>query len=119
MKTVWELIKEKLSTPDELNALEKIKNKLEGDFFTGGYDVLPVGTTYKLILNKNLIRKSILLNAPVANTGKIYIGMDLFVSSSKYFAALSAGDNFSIDDYRGELYAIAENSSDKIAYGEW
>lgn len=71
------------------------------------------------ILAANVNRKACCIQAKSTNTGIVYIGFDDTVATTKWIAELQAGMPFTIDDYRGDLYARASAAGQLIGYGEW
>lgn len=91
------------------------------NFFEGGDFTQIVNNEFPTlpILKRNDRRNNLLLTAGLSNTGKIYLGFTNRVSDTLYFFALEAGDFVSIDNYKGEIFAIASTSSQTLAGGEW
>ena len=71
------------------------------------------------ILAANAARKACIIQAKAANTGIVYLGFDNTVTTTKWIAELQAGMSFTVDDYRGDLYARADAAGQLIGYGEW
>jgi len=78
-----------------------------------------VGTTAVEVLDANADRKACIIQAKSTNTGIIYIGFDNTVTSTKWIAELQAGMAFSVDDYRGALFAIGSAAGQLVGWGEW
>lgn len=78
-----------------------------------------IGVAASKVLDANANRKRAQFQAKSTNAGIIYIGFDNTVTSSKWIAELLAGMAFSVDDYRGDLYAIATVAGEKLGWGEW
>ncbi len=71
------------------------------------------------ILAANANRKACIIQAKAANTGIVYLGFDNTVATNKWIAELAAGMSFSVDDYRGPLFARADAVGQLVGYGEW
>lgn len=71
------------------------------------------------ILAANANRKACIVQAKSANTGKVYIGFDSTVTTTKWIAELQASQAFNVDDYRGAIYARADAVGQLVGYGEW
>lgn len=71
------------------------------------------------ILAVNATRKGCTIQSKAANAGLVYIGFDNTVTTTKWIAELQAGMSFSIDDYRGPLFARASAAGQLVGYGEW
>lgn len=56
--------------------------------------------------------------ADLANTDVIYIG-NASVSATRKWIALRAGDFFSVDDYKGEVYAVSGSGTQKLSVASW
>jgi len=71
------------------------------------------------ILAANANRKACIIQAKSTNTGIIYIGFDNSVTTTKWVAELQASQAFTVDDYRGPLFARADAASQLVGWGEW
>ncbi len=98
----------------------EILGELQGDqaFETIGAEKT-VGVAAGEILNTNATRKGCIVQSKSSNTGIIYIGFDSTVTSTLWLAELQPGASFSIDDYRGDIWAIATIAAQKMGWGEW
>lgn len=98
----------------------EILEQLQGDFNGSEYSAI-VGTTVSAqpIVQKNAIRKGVIITADPDNAGITYIGFTRNVSAANFFFFLRAGDWFSIDDFRGEIYAVADTASQGLGIGEY
>ncbi len=67
----------------------------------------------------NADRKGAIIQSKAVNTGKVYIGFDNTVATNKWIAELLPGDAFTIDDYRGDLFARADAVGQLVGWGEW
>jgi len=66
----------------------------------------------------NASRHSGAVQAKSTNTGKIYIGYDNTVTTTKWIAELQAGQSYSFDDWLGTIYAISDIAAQLLGYGE-
>ena len=71
------------------------------------------------ILASNASRKACIVQSKSANTGKVYIGFDNTVTTTKWIAELQAGQAYSVDDYRGAIFARADAVGQLVGFGEW
>jgi len=71
-----------------------------------------------LIFAANADRKAGSIQAKSINTGKVYIGYDNTVATTKWIAELQAGQSYATDDYRGALFARADAAGQLVGYGE-
>jgi hypothetical protein len=96
-----------------------ILNELQGDNVpeVWGNDIT-VGVAAVQVLALNNTRKSLLIQADIANTGIIYLGYDNTVSSVKKAATLQPGNAWSADDYRGVVWAISGVAGQKVSASE-
>lgn len=78
-----------------------------------------VGTSAVVAIAANTDRKSASLMAKSTNTVSIFVGYDNTVTSTKWIWELLPGMALSIDNYRGDLYAIATAAGQKLGWGEW
>jgi len=94
--------------------------QLQGDITPENWDTeKTVGTAAVSILAANANRKACNVQAKSTNTGRIYVGFANTVTSSKWVAELLPGMAFSVDDYRGDIYAIADIAAQLVGWGEW
>lgn len=105
--------------PDWYNDITNVE--LQGDLTpeTVGTEKTVGAVAAALILAANASRKACCLQAKSTNTGKVYIGFDNTVTSTKWVAELQKGMAFCVDDYRGDIYAIATAAGQLVGYGEW
>ncbi len=71
------------------------------------------------IIAANVARKGCMIQSKAVNAGLVYIGFDNTVATNLWVAELSAGMSFTIDDYRGDLYARASAAGQLVGWGEW
>lgn len=97
-----------------------ILNELKGDSTpeNWGADVSVGNAATVELLNVNTSRKSALIQSDITNTGIIYIGFDNSVSATKKICALLPGGVYSVDDYQGDLWAIASVAAQKVSASE-
>lgn len=89
-----------------------------GETAPQGFGLVTIGTAVTLAVASNTDRKSVLIQNPPTNTGLMYVGFDNTLLSTKYACVLSAGQIFSCDDYRGDIYCLGTVAGEKISYGE-
>lgn len=84
---------------------------------------ITVGGAQVELLAASATRKAFSLCADIDNAGTIYLGFDNTVTTPAggniWFHAMPAGAQFSIDDYRGAIHAIATAAGQLIGVGEW
>lgn len=71
------------------------------------------------VIDANANRKGCIVQAKASNTGKIYIGFNNLVTTTKWVAELQPGQSFSIDDYRGDIWARSDTAGQLLGWGEW
>lgn len=81
-------------------------------------DDIAVGAAAVQLLAANANRKSLLVQSDIANPGIIYIGYDNTVGSTKKVATLLPGGAFSVDDYRGAIWAISGVPGNAVSASE-
>jgi len=77
-----------------------------------------IGVAQSQVMAVNLLRHSGVVQAKSTNAGKIYIGYDATVTTTKWIAELQAGQSHSIDDWQGTIHAIATIAGQLLGYGE-
>lgn len=101
-------------------SMNDVLAELQGDTTAETFDTeKTVGVAAVSILAANANRKGCCVQFKSTNTGIIYVGFTNAVTSSKWIAELQPGMSFSIDDYRGDIYAIATVAGQLAGYGEW
>jgi len=106
------------STPtlaDLADILEELRGLSTGEIWDTEKTVT---TSASLVMAVNASRHSGSVQAKSTNTGKIYIGYDNTVSTTKWIAELQAGQAYSFDDWLGTIYARATAANQKLGYGE-
>lgn len=101
------------------DVLDQILNELQGDTAEEGYGQTNVGVAAVQIIAANADRKACSIQAKSTNTGIVYIGFDNLVTTINFFAELQPGMSVGIDDYRGDLYALADAAGQLVGWGEW
>lgn len=71
------------------------------------------------IITGTNVQTSFLLFADLANTGTIYIGFDNTVSATKKIMALNSGDTMLIDNFKGDIWAFASGTGQKLSVSYW
>lgn len=100
---------------------EDVLGELQGDVTpetVGTEETVGSGAAVE-ILAANADRKGCVIQAKSTNTGIVYVGLDNTVTSTKWIAELQASQAFSVDDYRGDIYARASAAGQLIGFGEW
>lgn len=93
--------------------------QLQGDATPENWgDDIAVGVAAVQVLAANTDRKSAIIQSDITNTGIIYIGYGVLVSSSKKVATLLPGGVFSVDDYNGPIYAISGVAAQLVSASE-
>jgi len=101
--------------------LDNILNELRGDVTPKNWGTeITVGSAAAVqVLAANANRKDCVIQSKSTNAGLVYIGFDNTVATNKWIAELQAGMSFSVDDYRGPLFARASAAGQLVGYGEW
>lgn len=103
-----------------VDIVSKMYEKMQGaekasDSFVYVTTTLPI----QPIIQRCTYRRDIVLTAPLTNTDIVYFSFLNTVSSTQNFIYLNAGENFCLNDFRGEIFALAASGSQTINYGEW
>jgi len=77
-----------------------------------------IGVAESVVMALNADRHSLAVQAKSTNTGKIYIGYDNTVTTTKWIAELQPGQAYSTDDWLGTIYAISDTAAQLLGYGE-
>lgn len=98
-----------------------ILDELRGDITPENWGTeITVGNAAAVqILAANAARKGCIIQAKAVNAGIVYIGFDNTVATNKWIAELQASMPFTVDDYRGPLFARADAVGQLVGYGEW
>jgi len=101
--------------------ISDIRDELRGDVTpeTWGNEITVGNAAAVQILAANVNRKACIIQARSTNTGIVYLGFDNTVTTTKWIAELEAGMHFTVDDYRGDLYARADALAQLVGWGEW
>jgi hypothetical protein len=102
------------------SVMQEISDQLRGDSIWEMWgDEVAVGTTPAvLLLAANANRKGGSIQSKSTNSGIIYIGFGSDVSSTKWAYELYPGAQVAIEQYRGNLYAIATVADQKAGVVE-
>lgn len=102
------------------NEMEEILRQLQGDFQASEYcQIVETTLGTQPIVQKNAGRNGVVISANLTNTGIVFLGFTRNVSSRSFFMTLLAGDWISLDDFRGEIFAVADTASQSLGIGEW
>ena len=104
--------------PNDADAMAQMIDEQQGDMVPEGYGTPVIGMAAVLVLAANANRKGFDLQAGLGNAGNVYIGFDITVTAANAVASLVAGQSFSRNDYRGDLYAIASAAGQLLNNGE-
>jgi len=103
--------------------VDAIRDELRGDTAPEGGGEVTVGAAAVQALAANADRKGCIIQADFSNTGLVYLWFDNTATTAaggnKWFGVLAAGMAFTVDDYRGDIYAIATAANQLIGTGEW
>jgi len=102
-----------------LAVLQAIEAELQGDLADEGYGQTAVGVAAVNVIGANANRKGAIVQSDPANTQPIYLGFDNTVAANNCFAVLGAAASWSVDDYRGDIYAIAGGAGQNVNWGEY
>ncbi len=94
-------------------------NELQGDTAEEGYGEQAVGVAAVNVIPLNADRKGCVVQSKWDNAGHIYIGFGNAVTAANWAVHLSAGEAYTFDDYRGDVYAIASIAAQNVGWGEW
>jgi len=106
-----------------VTGLSGILAELQGVTAAGTFAGVTVGAAAVQVLAANANRKACLIQALSTNTGRVFLGFDNTVTAGGapgiWFAELQPGMPFSVDDYRGPIFAIATAAGQVVGTGEW
>ena len=99
-----------------------ILDELRGDVAPESVGVeITVGAAAVQAIAANANRKGCWLHSDINNTGTIYLGFDNTVTTAAggniWVACLAAGQGWGVDDYRGDIYAIATAAGQLLGTG--
>jgi hypothetical protein len=83
-----------------------------------GYGVITLNTNPKKIVNSNLLRKNIVIQASYTNISPCYLAYDNAVTNLSYAIILNAGDVYNNDSYLGEFHISNVTATDSVSFGE-
>jgi len=98
-----------------LQLLEQMAGLTSGEIWD---EEKTIGVAASVVMALNASRHSGAVQAKSTNTGKIYIGYDNTVTTTKWIAELQPGQSYSFDDWLGTIYAIADAADQLLGYGE-
>ncbi len=103
------------------SSLDLILGELRGDMAheSGGVEEIVGNGVAVQMIASNVDRKGCIIQSKSANAGIVYLYFDNTVATNKWFAELQPGQAFSVDNYRGDIYAIASIAGQLVGYGEW
>ena len=100
-----------------------ILDELRGDVLPEIWGELLAGVAQIQMLPANANRKGCWIQSDIDNTGNIYLGFDNTVTTAvggnNWFAVLTPGMGWGVDDYRGPIHAIATLAAQRVSRGEW
>jgi len=97
-----------------------VLDELRGDLTPENWGAeVAVGVAAVQLYAANVVRKSAIIQSKQVNAGLVYVGFDNTVGPTIWVAELQAGMAFSIDDYRGPLWAEASIAGQLVGGGEW
>jgi len=98
-----------------LQLLEQMAGLTSGEIWD---EEKTIGVAASVVMALNADRHSGAVQAKSTNTGKIYIGYDDTVTTTKWIAELQPGQSYSFDDWLGTIYAIADAADQLLGFGE-
>jgi len=103
--------------------LAAIRNQLEGDAAEESFAEITVGAAAVQLLAANAGRKACWIHNDINNSDDLYLGFDNTVTTAAggniWFAVLSPGMGWGVDDYRGDIYGICAGAGNAVGVGEW
>ena len=93
-------------------------NQAAGDLFPNLWGAVAVNAAAGLVVAAYVNRKSFFCQHNKAGVGIVYIGYDNTVAANLHVIALAPGEWFSIDDYRGEIWAIRSGAATNLMISE-
>jgi len=109
--------------PAPFTSMETILNgvlaELQGETTSIGYGETAVGLAAVLLMAGNTNRKGCVIQAKWDNTGIIYLGFSNAVTGANWAVCLAAGEAYTWDNYRGNIYGIASVAAQNIGFGQW
>lgn len=98
-----------------------VLNQLQGDTQpkSWGLRIVTAAPGATQLFYEKIDRKGCIIQALFSNTDNVWLGFsDSVVVNTAAFAVLQPGMSFSIDAYRGAIWAIA-TTAQKVSIGEW
>jgi len=106
-----------------VTGLDNILAELQGITAAGTFAGVTVGAAAVQVLAANATRKAGLIQALSTNTVSVFLGFTNAVTAGGapgiWFAELQPGQAWSVDDYRGPVFAIATAALQVVGAGEW
>ena len=103
--------------------IEAVRDELRGDTTPENWGEVTAGVAQVQLLAASADRKACWIHSDINNTGNIYLGFDNTVTTAaggnNWFACLSPGQGWGVDDYRGDIHAIATVAGQAVGVGEW
>lgn len=98
-----------------------ILDELRGDLVPErwGLEVTVGNAVAVQMLPAYAFRKACIIQAKSTNAGIVYLGFDNTVTTTTWVAELQAGMSFTVDNYRGPIWARATMAGQLASYGEW
>ena len=98
-----------------------VLEELRGDILpeTIGAEITVGNAAAVQILAANAARKACIVQSKNINAGIVYIGFDNTVANNLWVAELFFSMSFSVDDYRGPIWARASALGQLVGFGEW
>ncbi len=100
--------------------MAQVRAEMQGDVVPEDWGTeITVGGAAAEILDANVDRKGCIIQAKSTNSGIVYIGFSNAVDTDEWVAELQPGMSFTVDDYRGPLWAIGSAAAQLVGWGEW
>jgi len=102
-----------------LAVMQGVLDQLQGSQAEIAFGVQPVGVAAVNVLPADPARTGGVIQATSTNAGIIYLGFDNTVGVANCFIELAAGAAWSVDDWRGDVWAEASVVAQNVNAGEW
>jgi hypothetical protein len=99
--------------------LANILDQMQGQVTAGSFDTDVSVSVAAVVAAASDTRRAVFLFADKANTDNIHIGFSTAVTSVKKVITLAPGESFTVDDYRGDVSAIAGSGTQKLSVSSW
>jgi len=103
--------------------MNQVVAELQGDVAPENWGEVTVGAAAVQVVPANVDRKACWICSDPSNTFNIYLGFTNGVTTAAggnlWFHCLTPGASWGVDDYRGDIYAIAGGAGQLIGMGEW